>query len=562
MAVAALLLVALLMQAATPGQTTRTPPRDPRVATTPTGSSIIRGQVVDATNGAPIRRATVRIFGAPFRENPPSTVTDDEGRFELRDLPAGKFTVTAMKAGYFSGGLNQTRQTGPPPTVEVGDKQIADKLIVRMTRGGVIVGRVMDEAGEPAINVELRAMQYQYGPGGRTLQPTGNFGMIRSDDLGGFRIYGLVPGQYYVVARPSDGFFGPPAAAGVGPANTFYPSSPDVTTAQRVTVAAGRETGPVLITLVSTKLSRVRGRAIMSNGQPFSATYVNAMVREDFGTSGRSGGRTTPDGSFEIAGLPPGTYELEVRPQSFGRDDDAEVARQTITVNGDDIDGLLLIGAKPGIVRGKVITDDGTAMGYAEMTIMAQVPGPGVRFYSPPTRVKDDLTFELKGLFGQGLFRLGGFSSAPSDGPPWILKAVMLNGVDIIDKPIDIAPGAVIEGLEMVFTRKAAELSGTVTISGGARLEEASIVLFPADESLWRDTTRFVRIARPDKEGIYKFTNLTAHDDYLLVTAVQLEPGQHMDPDFLKSVRDRAMRLSLYEGEKRVQNIRIAATAQ
>jgi hypothetical protein len=35
-----------------------------------------------------------------------------------------------------------------------------------------------------------------------------------------------------------------------------------------------------------------------------------------------------------------------------------------------------------------------------------------------------------------------------------------------------------------------------------------------------------------------------------------------MDPDFLRSIRDRAMRLSLYDGEKRVQNIRIAAQPQ
>jgi hypothetical protein len=115
-----------------------------------------------------------------------------------------------------------------------------------------------------------------------------------------------------------------------------------------------------------------------------------------------------------------------------------------------------------------------------------------------------------------------------------------------------------VEGLELVFTQKSAELSGTVTISGDAKLEDTTILLFPADETLWRDTSRFVRIARPDKDGSYRFRMLPAHDDYLLVSALLLEPGQYMDPEFLRSVRERAMRLTIYEGEKKVQNIRIA----
>jgi hypothetical protein len=561
MSLAALLVVALVAQASTPGQTpSRTPTRDPRAATAK-GTGIIRGQVVDATSGAPIRRATVRLYGSVI--TPDSTVgavTDDDGRFEIRDLQAGKFTLSATKSGFVTGTAGQTRSS-PPPTVELLDKQIADKVVLKLARGGVIVGRVMDEAGEPAVGVEVRALQYRYGPGGRTLEQTSGFGMFRSDDLGAFRVYGLMPGQYIVTARPNEGFIAQPTTLGdTGPATTYFPNSADPSTAQRVTVAASRETGPVIITLVSTKLSAVRGRALMANGQPFAATSVSVTVRESNGSSSRPGARTQPDGSFEVRGLTPGTYELEVRPQSFTRDEESEVARQTITVTGEDIEGVLLIGSKPGIARGRVITDEGSPLPYPSMNVIAQAPGQGYRFYSSPAIVKGDATFELKGLFGQRLFRLGGFTAPPSGGQPWMLKAVMHDGVDITDKPMEIPPGSVIEGLELVFTQKAAELSGTVTMSGDARFEDATIILFPADESLWADTQRFIRLARPDKAGAYKFSMIPAHHDYLLVTALQLEPGQFMDPDFLRSVRDRAMRLSLSDGEKRVQNIRIATS--
>ena len=79
----ALLVLGLLTETQTPGQTA---PRDQRPATKP-GTGIIRGQVVDATSGAPIARASVRAFAPELRDNTPSAVTNDDGRFEMRDLP-------------------------------------------------------------------------------------------------------------------------------------------------------------------------------------------------------------------------------------------------------------------------------------------------------------------------------------------------------------------------------------------------------------------------------------------------------------------------------------------
>jgi hypothetical protein len=59
-----------------------------------------------------------------------------------------------------------------------------------------------------------------------------------------------------------------------GPITTYFPSAADPAAALRVAVAAGKETGPVHITLVSTKLSDVRGRATMSDGQPSCAVFT------------------------------------------------------------------------------------------------------------------------------------------------------------------------------------------------------------------------------------------------------------------------------------------------
>lgn len=198
MTLAALLTAAFLAQAPTPGQTAQPPTRDQRPATA--GSGVIRGQVVDAANGAPIARASVRVFAPELRERAPNVVANDEGRFEIRELPAGKFSVSASKAAYVGGSYGQTRANGPGKPIELRDKEVVENIVIKLTRGGVIFGRVLSDNGDPAVNVDVRAMRYQYGPNGRSLEQAGPLSRS-TDDRGEFRLYGLNPGQYYVSAR-------------------------------------------------------------------------------------------------------------------------------------------------------------------------------------------------------------------------------------------------------------------------------------------------------------------------------------------------------------------------
>src|SRR5262245_38388840 len=105
----AYVLAALLIPGVAAAQTTTTTTPAPAVAlpnglpqrdTAPvTGSSIIRGRVVDAANGMPLRKVGVRIFGAQIRETR-SAITDAEGRYEFTDLPAGQFNLNVTKPGY------------------------------------------------------------------------------------------------------------------------------------------------------------------------------------------------------------------------------------------------------------------------------------------------------------------------------------------------------------------------------------------------------------------------------------------------------------------------------
>ena len=77
--------------------------------TTITATGVIRGRVLAAATGAPIRGAQVRLRdpgGRDFR----LTTTDDQGQFDVRDLTPGEWTVIASKAGFVS---QQAGQTSP-----------------------------------------------------------------------------------------------------------------------------------------------------------------------------------------------------------------------------------------------------------------------------------------------------------------------------------------------------------------------------------------------------------------------------------------------------------------
>ena len=73
-----------------------------------------------------------------------------------------------------------------------------DKIDLRLTRAGVVTGKVVDEFGDPVTDVFVTAMRYQYVQGSRRLMQTGRG--AQTNDIGEYRIYGLSPGQYYVSA--------------------------------------------------------------------------------------------------------------------------------------------------------------------------------------------------------------------------------------------------------------------------------------------------------------------------------------------------------------------------
>src|SRR5262245_8820097 len=181
-----------------PGTPQRMPARPLRPGETPPkGTAVLKGQVLAATGG-PVRRAQVRAMSMEGRGGG-VTSTDAEGRYEIKELAAGRYNLTATKGGFVQSNYGQRRAGEPGTPIDLSDGQTADKVNFVLSRGSVISGKIVDDGGEPVSGTQVAAVRYQFMAGARRLVPGGGEGSTdRTDDQGSFRLFGLPPGDYYV----------------------------------------------------------------------------------------------------------------------------------------------------------------------------------------------------------------------------------------------------------------------------------------------------------------------------------------------------------------------------
>lgn len=521
----------------------------------PTGTAVIRGTVVAADTGSPVRRAVVRAVSFEPADNGVA-MTDDQGRFEIRNLVGGRYSVTVSKSGFVPLSYGQRRPNERGTPVEVAAGAIVEKIAIGLPRGGVITGRVMDETGEPLAEARIQILRSQFTPAGRRMVPAGRGDT--TDDQGAFRIYGLPPGDYVVSATASNQmmvFQGPngrPLASPEGEqgyAPTYYPGTPSVSDAQRITLAAGQEAAGVTFGMTPTRVSRVSGRVI--GGQPGDAdeSFVMVMREDDSGVRGGmngGGGMVQRDGTFTVNSLPPGRYTLRVQPRARP---EAMVGVTTVTVAGVDLDGVVIAMQKPGTVTGYIEFEGGRPAGITPAQVRVQPMTLDMSFGVGPPRTNDDFTFAITGTTGPTLFR--------ANAQGWYVKSVEIEGDDVTDTPVTLVHGRDVRGVRILLTQSASSISGAVRDERGNAVLDATVVVFPNDDSKWTFSSRFIGTARPDTQGRFELRGLPAYDSYRIVAVQGLEGMQAYDSEFLSSVRDRAERLALGAGEAKAMDVKL-----
>jgi hypothetical protein len=219
---------------------------------------------------------------------PRQAFSDTDGAFEIRGLPRRALSAVAL------------HDTGASQAVAV-DASRGDAtgvwLVLDIT--GAIAGVVVDPAGQPVEGAQVTALPAggmfggRGGPGG-----PGGFDpsqmMLRgvpedaSDSSGRFRLIGLLAGEYRLSAAPS---------TRTGPRRGGF----------RDAVIA--RTGDESVKLVVQPEGSVKGRVAFADGSaPDLFTVAVPPSQQSFAGGG---------GAFQLDGIAPGSYQLEVRGPSF-----------------------------------------------------------------------------------------------------------------------------------------------------------------------------------------------------------------------------------------------------
>ena len=501
---------------------------------TATGSSAIVGRVFDPNTNAPVRRAQIE---ASTRYNASVwTTSDDDGRFQLLNLSAGEWRVTASKGGYFTWELGQRRPFEAPPPTRLSAKQRITAEIP-LTRGGVILGRVQDEAGEPLAGLQVRVYRARMAQGYRRLEAVG--ATDQTDDTGSYRIYGLAPGDYYVGA--SLRVAPPDSVVQTTYSPTYYPGTGDLAEAQRIRLGLGAET-TASFSLLPIRQVRVSGVVLNSAGGPANAFLNLTSESAELGVPAGIGGVTREDGTFTLPDVPPGRYTLTA---SLRGDGPSETATVPVTVSGEDVTGTNLVTGRPATMRGRVVTDTGVSRAVpAGLDIIAIAARPGGTVLNAGSGV----AFELAELAEPFYLRVDGLSEG------WTVKAIVVNDLDVTDTKVALGPGQAADA-RIVVTDRAAEVNGTVmtrTPTGSV-----NVVVFPEDATKWAYPSRYVRVAQADARGRFRIAGLPPNEGYLALATDYLEDGEHNDPEFLTRMREVAIRFPLQEAEKRALDLTV-----
>jgi len=525
---------------------------NPPVARPKTEECSVSGIVVKLAGGEPVKTATVQLQNLQDLGRTTSVVTDVSGRFELRGIDPGRYWLKVSRTGFVTQEYGQRTPNDPGAEIRLSAGQNLRDLLFRLIPWGVISGRILDEEGEPLPWAQVSALREVYSSGKRKLSPEA---LVPTNDLGDFRLFGLKPGRYFVSAKYKAGLH----IVGRGEVREddnddfrpefmpiYYPNSPDPARASTIALKAGEEITSVEILLRPVATYRIRGRVYNMVAGRRSNTGVIVQLEQrnsniTWGSPDRQLNVEKTDGSFEIAGVLPGSYTLSAFWFEDGR---RYQARQSIEVGNADLEGVNLAIMSGITIPGRIVWDGKPSLERDELLVSIAAADSMVSFNTPARVVGG--SFVLRDVF-DGTYRLRVIGQS-KDG---YVKSVRYGSSESLDSGFTVFRGTQ-SSLEVTISSRGARIQGAVMDKDNLPVTGVWVVLVP-DEA-HRDQSRLFQKAAPDQFGHYLLRGI-APGDYKVFSWDEVEDGAWEDPDFLRTFEDRGQKVSVEEGDTKTLDI-------
>ena len=501
--------------AAQPAKPPARPAPSEQAAAPAAGTAQISGVIRNSSDDTPVTRARVSAASDAL-EGPRVALSGADGKYSIPDLPAGAYTVTVTRSGFAPQTHSKGRSITPAPIVVADGQQVATDFA--LVPSGFIAGRILDEDGTPFAGAVVDALVTRTENGTDTLLSVST---SQTDDRGEFRLFGLVPGQYYLSA--SDPAFRsvstPKGVRNYSP--TYYPGVPFPDQARTVVVTGTGEPQRVEFRLKIVPPARVSGQLVAGDGkQLFSAAIIMSPVEGEGAPIVPPGDPSLlPDGTFSFGQVVPGHYEIRARGQTEAVGT-ALFAVYTLTIQGTDVTGVQLVLRHGGLLDGRLTVESRKGTKPPPLpTIRVRAPFiDGNSFGDALTgTVQPDGAFALRGLMkGAHQLVLDGLQA------PWVMKSVIFRGTNITDQQLDVTEQEQFREVRITITDAGSEISGVVQNARRLPAANAGVLVFPRAPLFWMRTNRRMRVAYTDREGRFTMAGLPA-GEYLAVASLAVD---------------------------------------
>lgn len=238
------------------------------------GSSPKSGVALRAEYDAQLVGSVVGVDGKPVADCVIYAETPTQNHYSERTDASGHFALLGILAGDYDVFCVKDRLSSPPVRVSIAnDERVEIRLVVDE---GSIAGVVLDSTGTPVAEANVSAMPTD----GFSI---GGFGDDTTDSHGRFDLGGLPPGEYLVSAT--------------------WPDQEDLRVGKGDRISTGNRNVKVVLPAQAT----IKGRALLDGK---TLPYYGLLVTEtpEYSFMGYARGVRSPDGTFAVRGVTPGTW--------------------------------------------------------------------------------------------------------------------------------------------------------------------------------------------------------------------------------------------------------------